>query len=115
MLQQTLTYSGGKKWTSGRTHAHMQAHGYRHTDMCPYEQLGDIRFFARVDRDFFSCLCWLPACMYASCMDAKNHTLISASHTIESEFRLAYGSEGGVTVVLCDTFEWALEPGPRAR
>ena len=42
---------------------------------------------------------------------------VSASHTIEqeSEFWLAYGREGRVTVVLCDTFEWALGPGPRAR
>ena len=46
-----------------------------------------------------------------------NGYLISDSHTIEqeSEFWLGYGSESRVTVVLCDTFEWALEPGPRAR
>ena len=46
-----------------------------------------------------------------------NTYLISASHTTEqeSEFGLAYGSEGRVTVVQCDTFKWALEPGPRAR
>ena len=43
--------------------------------------------------------------------------LISVSHIAqqESEFGLAYGSEGRVTVVLCDTFEWALEPRSRAR
>ena len=42
---------------------------------------------------------------------------MSASPTIEqdSEFWLAYGSEGRVTVVLFDTFKLALEPGPRAR
>ena len=54
--------------------------------------------------------------MYQYNMHLK-HNSISASHTTEqeSEFRLAYGSEDRVTVVLCDTLEWALEPGPRAR
>ena len=33
----------------------------------------------------------------------------------ECEFGLAYGSEGRVSGVLCETFEWALEPGSRAR
>ena len=47
----------------------------------------------------------------------ENLCLISASRTIEqeSEFWLACGSEDRVTVVLCDTFEFALEPEPRAR
>ena len=49
--------------------------------------------------------------------NVHNVKLISASHTTEqeSEFGLVYRSEGRVTVVLCDTFVWALEPWPRAR